>query len=302
MLSAGAIPMEETVDGPRANRGSNPLANQRFTLLEDYELRVFQYDSIKHEVYSKGNGPVIVVFHELPGLVPPVINFANRLVASGFHVYLPHLFGPLLQRAAVRNLRALCLSDEFGRLRAGISSPVTSWLRGLVDDLGAQQNTGAIGVIGMCVTGAFVIPMIMSPHVKAVVAAQPAVPFSLTYAICGIGRGRWEKELNICDAELAGAAKRVQEDRIPVLALRFESDRVCVRGKLDRFKEAFGDCVELSELPCGSWVRRVAKPPHSVLTEEYDRASESTRPTRAAFNKVVSFFNSALRQSDWTDS
>ena len=46
-----------------------------------------------HPTYRKGSGPGVVVIHEIPGLTPKVIGFAEELVAAGYTVVLPHLFG-----------------------------------------------------------------------------------------------------------------------------------------------------------------------------------------------------------------
>ena len=44
-------------------------------------------------VYRRGAGPAVIVIHEMPGLHPLVIRFADRITAAGMSVYLPVLFG-----------------------------------------------------------------------------------------------------------------------------------------------------------------------------------------------------------------
>jgi dienelactone hydrolase len=91
----------------------------------------------------------------LPGLGRSIVRFARRLELRGFQVHLPHLFGEIGKRQACKNYRALCTSLEFGKLAAGVSAPITRWLRALANDI-SEQNSGArVGAIGMCVTGAF---------------------------------------------------------------------------------------------------------------------------------------------------
>ena len=43
--------------------------------------------------YRKGTGPGVVVVHEIPGLTPAVIGFGEEVVAAGFTVVMPSLFG-----------------------------------------------------------------------------------------------------------------------------------------------------------------------------------------------------------------
>ena len=44
--------------------------------------------------YRKGTGPGVIVIHEIPGLTPAVIGFAEEVVAAGFTVVLPHCSAP----------------------------------------------------------------------------------------------------------------------------------------------------------------------------------------------------------------
>ena len=44
-------------------------------------------------VWRRGTGPAVIVIHEMPGLHPLVIRFANRVAAAGMTVFCPSLFG-----------------------------------------------------------------------------------------------------------------------------------------------------------------------------------------------------------------
>src|SRR6185312_4298781 len=50
-------------------------------------------DGMVRPTYRKGSGPGVVVIHEIPGITPAVIRFAEEVVARGFSVVLPSLFG-----------------------------------------------------------------------------------------------------------------------------------------------------------------------------------------------------------------
>ena len=53
----------------------------------------FTHDGISRLVYAGGTGPAVVVIHEVPGLHPGVVEFAQRVVDAGFSVRMPSLFG-----------------------------------------------------------------------------------------------------------------------------------------------------------------------------------------------------------------
>ena len=59
------------------------------------EFRAFDFthDRRTYEVFKGGSGPAVLVLHEVPGLHPGVIDFAGRLIAAGYTVYLPSLYG-----------------------------------------------------------------------------------------------------------------------------------------------------------------------------------------------------------------
>jgi len=259
----------------------------------------FESDGLSHRVFvSSGNAaPPVLVIHELPGMSRSVVDFANRLVGAGYRVYLPLLFGEPLQSALRQNYRRLCISEEFGRLKAGVSAPVTSWLRALGRKVSADNGNRRIGVIGMCVTGAFAIPLILDASTVAPVASQPAIPFSTKYWLLGIGRGPWMRQLNVSDADIAAAATRCHKESLTLLAFRFDSDRACPREKIDRLRDEFRDRLDYHELHQDSWWGRTFRPAHAVLTEEYDRAGDDAptdHPTRIAFDRLLAFLRERL--------
>jgi len=58
-----------------------------------FEATSFTHQGETRRVYRAGTGPPVVVVHEIPGLHPGVIAFGQRLVDTGFTVYLPSLLG-----------------------------------------------------------------------------------------------------------------------------------------------------------------------------------------------------------------
>ncbi len=255
----------------------------------------FAHEGIRHRVFFLGDGPPVLVTHELPGLSPAALRFGRRLAAAGFRVYLPLLFGEPAQDDWRGSLRHLCISREFANLAAGVSAPIVDWLRALATDVSARHGGAPVGAIGMCLTGAFVIPLILEPCVVAPVAAQPGSPFSQSFRAVGIGRGPWMRQLNISDHDLDAAAGRASADGVSLMAVRFEKDRICPAERLDRLEGAFGSRMLRRELPGGS----IFRPPHATLTSEYERAPDRpTEPTRVLFAEVVEFLSARLRAGE----
>jgi dienelactone hydrolase len=261
-------------------------------LLEGFDEFTFTAKGNTHRVFTLGDGPPVIVMHELPGLSPAALRFGRRLAAEHFTVYMPLLFGEPGQDDWRANQRTLCVSQEFAKLEAGVSGPVVDWLRALANDVSAKRHNGAnVGAIGMCLTGAFAIPLILERCVVAPVAAQPGVPFSTLFRAVGLGQGPWMSQLNISDTDLDQAATRAKRDGVSLMAVRFEKDRICPKERLDRVASAFGPRLVRHELPGGS----VFSPPHATLTVGYENApNDPSEPTHKLFADLVAFLRGKL--------
>ena len=53
----------------------------------------FTSADISHPVYRKGDGPAVIVVHEIPGITPTVARFADEVVDAGLTVFMPSLVG-----------------------------------------------------------------------------------------------------------------------------------------------------------------------------------------------------------------
>lgn len=260
--------------------------------MRDFTRCAVTVTGVTHDVYSLGAGPPVIIMHELPGLNEHTFALGRRLADEGFRVSLPLLFGEVegstTMGRAWSNYRHLCVSEEFGRLKAGHSAPIVDWLRGLARYLSAEPPGGRVGAIGMCLTGAFAIPLVLEPCVGAAVASQPSIPW-------GLGQGA--RQLNVADPDVLGAAERLRATNRTLLAFRFRQDRICQRGKLDRLKQAFGEQLEAHEYDYSGGWRRCLMRPHSVLTEEFCRAGDAgpQHPTRLAMRELVTFLTTHLK-------
>ena len=54
------------------------------TTLPGWDKSTFTAAGLTRDVYRKGTGPLVVVVHEVPGITPKVLGFAEEVVASGF--------------------------------------------------------------------------------------------------------------------------------------------------------------------------------------------------------------------------
>ena len=267
--------------------------------LEGFEQFSFASGRDVHPVYYGGHDgdPPLLLLPELAGFSPGLRLFAERLIAARFRVHLPWLFGPFGRRAPLRNGIKLCISREFGYLRAGTSSPVTAWLRALTGHISSQCGGARVGAIGMCLTGAFVIPLIIDPRVAAAVAAQPAAPLSPLSLLFGVEDGRRASQLNVSQGEIAAARERLAGGDAHLLAVRCRPDRVCPRAKLERLQREFPVGLEVREYAAPEERNSLGERPHATFTREYrivPGASEE-HYSRRAFADLVWFFERHLR-------
>lgn len=261
-------------------------------LLDGFSEFSFTAGEIAHAVFVTGDGPPVIVMHELPGLSPAAIRFGRRLAARGFTVYMPVLFGQPGQDDWQASQRVLCVSREFANLQANVSGPIVDWLRALANEVSGRHQNANVGAIGMCLTGAFAIPLMLERCVVAPVAAQPGAPFSALFRAVGLGRGPWMSQLNISDQDLESAVSRAERDDVQLMAARFQKDRICPRERMDRLEGMFGARLLRHELPGGS----IFRPPHATLTTEFERAGDNpAEPTHTLFAAVVAFLDGRLR-------
>lgn len=195
-----------------------------------------------HETYRKGTGPGVVVVHEIPGLTPPVIAFAEEVVAAGFTVVLPHLFGEtgagVRPLAVARAFRRVCVSREFTVLATGETTALAGWLRSLARDLHAELGGPGVGALGMCVTGGFALAMMVDDSVVAPVLCQPSSPLPL-------GRAR-AADVNLSPDDLAAVRRRAAAG-CEVLGVRFRHDPA-VGTRFETLARELGDAFLRVEL------------------------------------------------------
>ncbi|MGH9760766.1 MAG: dienelactone hydrolase family protein [Blastocatellia bacterium] len=53
----------------------------------------FTHSGKTRTVFRRGQGPGVVIMHEIPGITPQVAAFGRRVADSGLTAFLPWMFG-----------------------------------------------------------------------------------------------------------------------------------------------------------------------------------------------------------------
>jgi dienelactone hydrolase len=238
--------------------------------LESWTLGRHMADGITHPTYRKGSGPGVIVIHEIPGITPAVLAFAQDLVTRGFTVVMPSLFGrPGAEATAletVRSIASVCVSREFTMFALERTTPVATWLQSLARELHQELGGPGVGAVGMCLTGGYALAMLADAPVAAPVLAQPASP-------APVGRAR-RADLGLSPRDLASVKAKVKAG-CQVLGLRYEDDPA-VGTRFDTLRRELGDKFIAVEFPGRK---------HATLTEHRQQAG---------VDRVLAFFDEKL--------
>jgi dienelactone hydrolase len=238
-------------------------------------------------VYRRGSGPAVIIIHEMPGLHPLVIRFADRVAAAGMTVFCPSLFGepgrPVSGGYAIRTmLKAICIRREFDVWSSDRSSQIVDWLRALAASAHAECGGNGVGAVGMCFTGNFALAMMTEESVVAPVLSQPSLPL-------GAGSRRRAAGIGLSPAEISCAKRRMDEEDLSVIGLRFFDDPFVPDTRFDTLKAAFGDRLEAIEIDAKDARPDPRMAAHSVLTLHL-QDDDPEGPTKRAEERVIAFF------------
>jgi dienelactone hydrolase len=232
------------------------------TALAGWRRASFTAAGYDRHTYRRGEGPGVIVIHEVPGITPAVARFADEVVERGFTVVMPDLVGtpgrPMSQSYAAASLLRVCIAREFTTWGLAQTSPIVAWLRALARALHGDVGGPGVGAVGMCFSGGFALGMMVDDIMLAPVLSQPALPLAFG---CAERKG----DLNLSSDDLARVVDRAQSG-CEVLGLRYIDD-IAVGTRFDTLRRHLGDAFIAIELT--STRRR----DHSVLTEQRDDAS-----------------------------
>lgn len=204
--------------------------------VDGYEQFPFPHGGKTYPVYRRGRGPGVLVMHELPGMTEECLDFGRRLADAGFAVYLPLLVGTPGKREDGRNFLRLCVRREWNLWGAGRSSPIVDVLRGLTARIRDETGHPRVGAIGMCLTGGFALVLMLDGWVAAPVLSQPALPLAFL---------PWQRRnrlaLDIAPADLATVRRRLDQENLTVLGLRFAGDETCPPERFATLSWALGE-------------------------------------------------------------
>lgn len=221
-----------------------------------WQRGIFTAAGITHETYRKGAGPGVLVIHEIPGITPSVLRFAEEVVSAGFTVLMPLLVGEVGREPSGAyigsSMTKVCVSREFTHFALRQTSPIISWLRAIARQLHEEVGGAGVGAVGMCFSGGFALGMMLDERMIAPVLAQPSLPFAI-----GKSRG---VDLNLSPSDAVVIANRAAAG-CQVLGLKFGDDKL-VGDRFSSLRTLLGDAFIGIEFPSTS------KKDHSVLTEQ----------------------------------
>ena len=244
----------------------------------DFQAASGRGQTLHHLVYSAGQGPVLLLLQEMPGIGPEMIRLAERFRKEGFQVYIPHLFGPIGEVDRVLNgIRILCMRKEFALFSSGETSPITAWLRALIGTISTRSPFSKMGVIGMCLTGNFALSLMTEGPVHAAVASQPSLPVHRHDVV------------HMSDADIH-ALRNAIDQKGDVHAYRFANDPMCTSIRFNALDQALNETgnqrIGLHTLPGVG---------HAVLT--LDLVDREGHPTQEALENVVGYFKGRLQSA-----
>ena len=255
--------------------------------LTSFDRETFTWGDTSREVYVQGQGPGVLIVHEVPGITPEVAQFAQEVAAGGFTVALPSLFGtPGRARSptyVAASLAEACVRQEFFAFARHQSSPITDYLRALGRQLHERCGGPGIGFVGMCFTGNFALAMMADPTVLVPVLSQPSLP---------LGVSPWHsRALHASPEQLETGRSHAQRLGCRPIALRFTGDTMVPAGRF-RASRDLRRTHRTVEIDSAS-ATPTASCRDSVLTN--DRDATPGHPTQRAFERIMGLLKERLR-------
>jgi len=249
----------------------------------------FSAAGFTYDVYSKGQGPGVVLMPEMPGIHPGVLALGNHLVDNGFTVAAPSLFGtpgaPAIRPGAVPVMLRGCVAKEFAAFATNADRPIAHYVRALARDLNERTPGKGVGVIGECWTGGFALAAAVDDSVLAPVLSQPSLPIALT--------AKQKADPGLSEDEMKVVERRATDEGLCALGLRFSQDPLAPGARFSTLKARLGDAFEVIEINSKPGNEHgFGRMTHSVLTLEV--REQDGHPAYEARKRVVEFLKSRL--------
>ena len=274
-----------------------------------YQREAFEAGGIRHFVWRGGEGPAVLLLHEMPSISWRTITLANLIRDAGYRVAMPGFVdsvrakpnGPVatatMLAGSARNSIQLCVSWQFTvltraerrRSRRGCRrSPGTS----------RRRQAGRVGVIGMCFSGGFALATAIDPSVGLAVSSQPALPMAM--APFNLIRGQ-AADPGISPADLDRLVAR--GDDLCVRAYRYSTDRIAPKARIDTLVDRLGPAItfipiELSEIDEKDGTVEPGPHAHSVLTDAANAGDAENTPAykaREALDDLLAVLDERLK-------
>lgn len=236
-----------------------------------YVRQPFAAAGWRHDVYRGGEGPPVILLHEMPSFSWRTVRLANHIRDRGYRIVMPILVGGIreepigglrrgLMLAAEFTVNAvkICVSREFVALLQHRTSRVTDYVLALARAEATASGKPQVGVIGMCFSGGFALATAIDPVVGVAVASQPALPFAM-------GPLGWipgqAADLGLSEADRLTLVGRRDDPDFCIRALRYDDDRIAPKARVERIERELAPGAKLIPIP---------GPGHPVLTDATD--------------------------------
>jgi dienelactone hydrolase len=264
-----------------------------------YACEAFAAAGWRHDVYRGGEGPAVLLLHEMPSFSWRTVLLANRIRDHDYRMVMPILVGGVRDapgtglRGALgvaadfgSSLWRICVSREFVALIQGRRSPITDYVIELARAEAAASGRSKVGVIGMCLTGGFALATAIDPVVGVAVVSQPALPFAIGPMKLIPGQAA---DLGLSDADHRRLLDRQDDPDFCVRALRYETDWIAPKARVERIRDELGPAATVTWIPGRG---------HPVLSDATDGTPHATvrRELDGALASVIASLDARLKR------
>ena len=101
------------------------------------------------ELFVRGEGPPLILLHELPGLAEKTFELGDYFVKAGFKVILPLLLGRAGDDNVLLGFAKICIRKELRDLWLGKDTKIVHLIQELATRESQAANDIGVGVVGM---------------------------------------------------------------------------------------------------------------------------------------------------------